>query len=227
MKHSKILIVDDDLHLCEIIRAYCENEGFQVAAAHNCDAASKLVENFRPDLIVLDIMLTNENGIQWCQTVRNVTSAVIIFLSSRQEDEVKIRALTDGGDDYVTKPISPKVLIAKIKAHLRRTSAIATDRYLEFPGMTLDFVTQNVYLDGQFVELSKKEFGLLAHMAQSPNQIIDSSTLLQQIWGTNYLEDTRTVAVHISNLRKKIESDPSDPKWIVTVRGIGYRFAIG
>lgn len=224
MKQSKILIVDDDPHICEIIQAYCEKEGYLVATAGNSAEAGRLVESFNPDLIVLDIMLADENGMEWCQSVRDKTKAVIIFLSSREEDEVKIQALADGGDDYVTKPFSPKVLVAKMKAHLRRTSSVVSDRYLEFSGLTLDFVTQHVYIDGQLVHLSKKEFSILAHMAQSAGQIIDSSTLFQLIWGVDGLEDTRTVAVHISNLRKKIEQDPSNPKWIVTVRGVGYQF---
>lgn len=224
MKQRTIIIVDDDPHIGEIIQAYCEREGFLAATASNSVEATRLVEELNPDLIVLDVMLADEDGIAWCQAIRQTTEAVIIFLSSREEDEVKIQALADGGDDCVTKPFSPKVLIAKIKAHLRRTSAIVSDRYLELSGMTLDFVTQHVYIGGELVVLSKKEFGILAHMAQSPGQIIDAATLFQLIWGTDSLEDTRTVAVHISNLRKKIEDDPSDPKRIVTIRGIGYRF---
>lgn len=221
---SKILIVDDDVHICELVRTYCEKKGFQVAIASSAQEASKLIDSFNPDLIVLDIMLGGDDGIAWCQAVRNATKAVIMFVSSKDEDEVKIQALAQGGDDYVTKPFSPKVLVAKINAHLRRTSSVTSDRYLELPGIILDFVTQHVYIDGNLVVLSKKEFGILAHMVQSADQIIDSNTLFQLIWGTDSLEDTRTVIVHISNLRKKIEVDPSAPKRIVTVRGIGYKF---
>lgn len=223
MSGGNVLIVDDDPHMVEIIQAYCEKEGFQVATARSCEEADRKLRHFAPDVIVLDIMLGEENGIEWCRAVRQSTRAVILFLSSREEDEIKIRALADGGDDYVTKPFSPKVLIAKIKAHLRRTSASAGERYLEMPGLKLDFVTQNVYVNGKLVHLSKKEFGILAHMAQFADQVVDTSALFQLIWGMDSLEDTRTVAVHISNLRKKIEENPSDPKRLVNVRGVGYK----
>jgi DNA-binding response OmpR family regulator len=223
MSASRILIVDDDPDMVEIIRVYCEKEGFQVATARSCEEADDRMRHFSPDVIVLDIMLREENGIDWCRAVRRSTRAVILFLSSREEDETKIRALGDGGDDYVTKPFSPKVLMAKIKAHLRRTSSSASERYLELPGLKLDFVAQNVFVSGKLVHLSKKEFGILAHMAQFADQVVVTSTLFQLIWGLDSLEDTRTVAVHISNLRKKIEEDPSDPKRLVNVRGIGYK----
>lgn len=221
---TRILIVDDDPDMVEIIQAYCENEGFQVATAASCAEADEQLLHFTPDVIVLDIMLGEENGIEWCQQVRDSTRAIILFLSSQEEDEVKIRALSDGGDDYVTKPFSAKVLMAKIKAHLRRTSASVSERYLELPGgLKLDFVNQNVYVNGKKVYLSKKEFSILAHMAQFADQVVATSTLYQLIWGMDSLEDTRTVAVHISNLRKKIEADPSNPKRLINVRGIGYK----
>lgn len=224
MIFGHVLVVDDDPHHCEIIRDYGETEGLQVAIAHDCKTADQLLSNFKPDVIVLDVMLANENGIDWCRTIRETTNAVIIFLSSRQEDDIKIQALADGGDDYITKPFSAKVLMAKIKAHLRRMSVSAKERYLEFPGITLDFVTQNVYVNGKWVELSKKEFSILAYMAQAADKVVDSATLFQLIWATDHIDDIRTVAVHISNLRKKIESDPRNPKRIVTVRGVGYKF---
>jgi len=221
--NSRILIVDDDPDMVEIIQAYCEREGFQVATARSREEADQQLVHFTPDVIVLDIMLGEDNGIEWCQAVRDSTRALIIFLSSREEDEVKIRALSDGGDDYVTKPFSPKVLMAKIKAHLRRTSASVSERYLEMPGLKLDFVTHTVDVNGKVVYLSQKEFSILAHMAQFADQVVVTSTLFQLIWGMDSLEDTRTVAVHISNLRKKIEDDPSNPKRLVNVRGIGYK----
>jgi len=223
MQPHRILIVDDDTDICEIVQAYCEKEGYAVAVAHNQADASERIVDFQPDLIVLDIMLGNENGIEWCIAIRRDTAAPIVFLSSHEEDEVKIRALAHGGDDYVTKPFSPGVLVARMKAHLRRVATARGDQRIELPGMILDFVTQKVVVDGRSVFLSKKEFGLLAYMAQKANQVVDTATLFQLIWGTDSLEDTRTVAVHISNLRKKIEIDPADPKWIVTVRGYGYK----
>lgn len=222
MDPVKIMIVDDDPHICEIVQAYCEREGYVASYSHNGTEAKKLLKTFKPDLIVLDVLLANENGIDWCKDARLYTNAPIVFLSSHEEDEIKINALTYGGDDYVTKPFSPGVLIAKIKAHLRRVSAGRKEQLLELPGMTLDFYAQSVIISSDTIFLSKKEFSLLSYMAQNVNRVLSVDTLFQLIWGMESIEDTRTVAVHISNLRKKIEIDPVNPEKIITVRGAGY-----
>ncbi|MFC3748325.1 response regulator transcription factor [Paenibacillus sp. GCM10012306] len=222
MDTTKIMIVDDDPHICEIVQLYCEREGYITSYSHNGTEAMELLASFEPDLIVLDVLLANENGIDWCRNARNYTNAPIVFLSSREEDEVKIDALSYGGDDYVTKPFSPGVLMAKIKAHLRRVSMGRREQLLELPGLTLDFYAQSVNMGSKTIFLSKKEFSLLSYMAQNVNRVISVDTLFQIIWGMESLEDTRTVAVHISNLRKKIEADPVHPEIIITVRGAGY-----
>ncbi|PQP84209.1 DNA-binding response regulator [Paenibacillus sp. PCH8] len=222
MDMHKIMIVDDDPHICEIVQVYCDREGFVSTCSHSGSEAMELLASFEPDLIILDILLANENGIDWCRNARNLTSAPIVFLSSQEEDEIKISALSYGGDDYVTKPFSPGVLMAKIKAHLRRVSTGRREQLLELPGLTLDFYTQSVNMGSTSISLSKKEFSLLSYMAQNVNRVVSVDTLFQIIWGMESLEDTRTVAVHISNLRKKIESDPADPERIITVRGSGY-----
>ncbi|MGG4400665.1 response regulator transcription factor [Paenibacillus amylolyticus] len=222
MDTHKIMIVDDDPHICEIVQVYCDREGFVSTCSHSGSEAMELLASFEPDLIILDILLANENGIDWCRNARNLTSAPIVFLSSQEEDEIKISALSYGGDDYVTKPFSPGVLMAKIKAHLRRVSTGRREQLLELPGLTLDFYTQSVNMGSIPISLSKKEFSLLSYMAQNVNRVVSVDTLFQIIWGMESLEDTRTVAVHISNLRKKIEADPADPERIITVRGSGY-----
>jgi len=219
---NKIMIVDDDPHICEIVQVYCEREGFTSSYSHSGTEAMKLLASFEPDLIILDVLLANENGIDWCRNARSFTNAPIVFLSSREEDEVKISALSYGGDDYVTKPFSPGVLMAKIKAHLRRVSTGRREQLMELPGMTLDFYAQSVNLGSKTIFLSKKEFSLLSYMAQHVNCVVSVDTLFQVIWGMESLEDTRTVAVHISNLRKKIEADPANPEQIITIRGAGY-----
>ena len=218
----RIMIVDDDPHICEIVQVYCEREGFISSYSHNGTEAMKQLASFKPDLIVLDVMLANENGIDWCRNARSFTNAPIVFLSSREEDDVKISALSDGGDDYVTKPFSPSVLMAKIKAHLRRVSTGRREQLLELPGLTLDYYAQSVIMGSETIFLSKKEFGLLSYMAQHVNRVVSADALFQLIWGTESVEDTRTVAVHISNLRRKIEADPAHPERIVTIRGAGY-----
>lgn len=222
MDAHKIMIVDDDPRICEIVQAYCEREGFLTSYSHSGAEAMRLLTSFEPDLIVLDVLLANENGIDWCKSARGYTNAPIVFLSSHEEDEVKISALSYGGDDYVTKPFSPGVLMAKIKAHLRRVSKGRREQLLELPGLTLDFYAQSVIMGSETVFLSKKEFGLLSYMAQNVNRVVSTDALFQLIWGLESLEDTRTVAVHISNLRKKIEADPANPERIVTIRGAGY-----
>jgi DNA-binding response OmpR family regulator len=218
----KIMIVDDDPRICEIVQAYCDREGFISSCSHSGAEAMKLLASFEPDLIVLDVMLANDNGIDWCRNARSHTNVPIVFLSSREEDEVKISALSEGGDDYVTKPFSPGVLMAKINAHLRRVSAARREQLLELPNLTLDFYAQSAHMGGETFFLSKKEFGLLSYMAQNANRVVSVDALFQLIWGAESLEDTRTVAVHISNLRKKIETDPANPEKIVTIRGAGY-----
>ncbi|MBR2565173.1 MAG: response regulator transcription factor [Paenibacillus sp.] len=222
MDAYRIMIVDDDPHICEIVQVYCEREGFISSYSHNGTEAMKQLASFKPDLIVLDVMLANENGIDWCRNARSFTNAPIVFLSSREEDDVKISALSDGGDDYVTKPFSPSVLMAKIKAHLRRVSTGRREQLLELPGLTLDYYAQSVIMGSETIFLSKKEFGLLSYMAQHVNRVVSADALFQLIWGTESVEDTRTVAVHISNLRRKIEADPAHPERIVTIRGAGY-----
>ncbi|WP_052770009.1 response regulator transcription factor [Paenibacillus sp. IHB B 3415] len=225
MDTYKIMIVDDDPHICEIVQAYCEREGFVSSYSHSGTEAMLLLASFNPDLIVLDVLLANENGIDWCRNARSYTNAPIVFLSSQEEDEVKISALSYGGDDYVTKPFSPGVLMAKIKAHLRRVSTGRREQLLELPGLTLDFYAQSVNIGSKAIFLSKKEFSLLSYMAQNVNQVVTVDTLFHLIWGMKSLEDTRTVAVHISNLRKKIEEDPVNPERIITIRGAGYMLA--
>lgn len=225
MDTYKIMIVDDDPHICEIIQAYCEREGFTASYSHSGAEATLLLASFNPDLIVLDVLLANENGIDWCRNVRSYTNAPIVFLSSHEEDEVKISALSHGGDDYVTKPFSPGVLMAKIKAHLRRVSTGRREQLLELPGLTLDFYAQSVNIGNKTIFLSKKEFSLLSYLAQNVNRVVTVETLFHLIWGMDSLEDTRTVAVHISNLRKKIEADPVNPERIITIRGQGYMLA--
>lgn len=182
MDTYKIMIVDDDPHICEIVQAYCEREGFVSSYSHNGTEAMKLLTSLNPDLIVLDVMLANENGIDWCRNVRSYTNAPIVFLSSHEEDEVKISALTYGGDDYVTKPSSPGVLMAKIKAHLRRVSTGRREQLLELPGLTLDFYAQSVNMGSKTIFLSKKEFSLLSYMAQNVNRVVTVDTLFHLIW---------------------------------------------
>lgn len=229
MTGKKILVVDDEPEICELINLYLSREGFEVVTAGNCHQALNSAREEEPDLIVLDILLPEVDGIEICMELRKITEVPIIFLSCKGESEDKIMGLTVGGDDYITKPFSPGELVARVKAHLRRNRLIQekgekqTSR-LVFPDLVIDLLSHEVLVNEKRVELSSMEFRILAILAQNPNKVFSAEELYEKAWGSNSLGDFRTLMVHISNLRKKIEPDPSHPKYITTIRGVGYKF---
>ncbi|WP_141431865.1 response regulator transcription factor [Bacillus sp. 03113] len=235
MDGEKILIVDDDDDIKEVLSLYLHKEGFQIFCAYNGNEALKIIDTKAPDLIFLDIVLPDLDGFEICQLIRKKTDVPIIFLSGKQDDIDTILGLRIGGDDYVTKPFHPGVLIARIKAHLRRSrqnqlkqmkskETDQMDRLLKFPDLTIDTKSCVVKKNQHTIILSAKEYRLLCLLAKNPDQVYQVEQLFQLIWGEDSLGDYRTVMVHISNLRKKIEYDPSNPIYIKTVRGIGYKF---
>lgn len=219
----KILIVDSDPHICEIVQAYCEREGFISFSCHSGIETVKLIKSFELDLMVLDVRQAKNNGLDCCMNARGYANVPIVFLSNDEEDMEKISALFCGGVDYVTKPFSPGVLMAKIKAYFRSVSTVRREQLLELPGLTLDFHAQSVLIREETLSLSKIEFNLLSFMAQNVNRVIRVEELHQLICGIESLVDTRPIAVHMSNLRRKIETDPDNPKKIVTIWGTGYK----
>ncbi|WP_445486843.1 response regulator [Niallia sp. 03133] len=235
MEREKILIVDDDDDIKEVLSLYLHKEGFQIFCAFNGYEALKIIDANEPDLIFLDIVLPDLDGFEICQLIRKKTDVPIVFLSSKDDDVDKILGLRIGGDDYVTKPFSPGVLIARIKAHLRRSRQNRSqwngnekiekrEGVLSFPGLSIDMESCVVKKNNTPISLSAKEFQLICLLAKNPDRVYPIEQLFQHIWGEESLGDNRTVMVHISNLRKKIESDPSKPMYIITVRGIGYKF---
>ena len=229
MSGEKILIVDDDLEIRDIIRLYLSREGFQVFTAGDWQSAGSLVELEKPDLIILDVLLPELDGIELCLQLRRKTRAPILFLSCKGEEMDKIIGLTAGGDDYITKPFMPGELTARVKAHLRRSRLAGEERehdqILEFAGLRIDLRSCEVIRDGRQVTLSAKEFALLSILAGHPNRVFPMEQLFQFAWKDQPLEgDARTVMVHISNLRKKIEAEPARPRYIRTVKGVGYKF---
>jgi DNA-binding response OmpR family regulator len=186
------------------------------------------MEQFSPDLVILDILLPGMDGIEICRKLRQTYSTPILFISCKSEDMDIILGLSIGGDDYVTKPFSPSQLVARVKAHLRRKQQLDQEkeelRQLSFPGLEIDLLTRNVWVNGSLIPLSSKEFDLLALLAKKPNRVVPIQHLYKEAWGVDSNGDTRTLLVHISNLRKKIEKDPADPVFIQTVRGVGYKF---
>ncbi|GBF33378.1 phosphate regulon transcriptional regulatory protein PhoB [Desulfocucumis palustris] len=228
MTAEKILVVDDEPEICELISINLTNNGFIALLADNGAKALEMVKNHNPDLIILDVLLPGPNGFQICQELRKNTDIPILFLSCKDDDTDKILGLTIGGDEYISKPFSPGVLVARVKAHLRRSRMLKNTKQentvLAFPGLLIDLTSHTVMVNDKPVFLSAKEFQLLVLLARNPNRVINIEELYQNLWSSQSFGDTRTVMVHISNLRKKIEKDPTKPGFITTIRGVGYKF---
>jgi len=231
MSANKILVVDDEADITELIALYMEREGFIVHSTDNGEDAISLADELKPDLIILDISLKSLDGFEVCTKIRASSDVPILFISCKSDDTDIIHGLNVGGDDYITKPFSPSQLVARVKAHLRRQSVFEQQRaerefedVLSFEGLTIDLPARTVHTQGTEVFLSAKEFDLLVRLAKSPNRAFALDELYMIVWGHDSMGDTRTLMVHISNLRKKIEPDPANPIYILTVRGVGYKF---
>jgi DNA-binding response OmpR family regulator len=224
MPSPLILIADDEPELVEILRDYLEAEGMQVIAAGDGDAALAAAAANPVDCIILDVMMPGKTGFEVCRAVRATSDVPVLFLSARREDVDKIRGLGLGGDDYVTKPFSPPEVVARVKAHLRRyrpASRTEPDT-LTFGPLRIDTRGCRVWAAGREVLLAAKELELLIFLARSPGQVFSRDLLYDRLWGD--YGDPRTVTVHINRIREKIEPDPAEPRFIQTVRGLGYRF---
>lgn len=232
MEVSKILVVDDEPEITELIGMYLSREGFDVHTTDNGSDALKLQQKLQPDLIILDIQLKQLDGIEVCRTIRERSAVPILFVSCMDDDTDIIHGLAVGGDDYVTKPFSPGQLVARVRAHLRRQELLGAEAVkdredlavLAFEGLVIDRDAHTVLRDDAPVAVSAKEFELLSYLARHPGKAFQLDDLYRMVWGTDSMGDTRTLMVHISNLRKKIEADPANPAYIVTVRGVGYKF---
>ena len=229
---QKILIVDDDENIAELISLYLTKECFDTMMVHDGEKALVAFESYRPNLILLDLMLPGIDGYQVCREIRTRSSVPIIMLSAKGEVFDKVLGLELGADDYIMKPFDSKELVARVKAVLRRYQAIpkpetpAEDRgkCVEYPGSVINLTNYSVMVDGQNIDMPPKELELLYFLASSPNQVFTREQLLDQIWGYEYIGDTRTVDVHIKRLREKIK-DHSE--WsLSTVWGIGYKFEV-
>jgi DNA-binding response OmpR family regulator len=232
MPDDKILIVDDEKEINDLIKSYTDKEGYHSIQAFNGKDAMIAVQKENPDLIVLDVMLPDIEGPNLSLEIRKISNAPIVFLSCKDEEIDKIVALSAGGDDYMTKPFKAGEFIARIKAHLRRhqqsssPSVGAVNKNLfKYPGLSVDTETHEVIVSGQVVKLSPKEFEMLSLFVKNPMRIFSAEQLFEIVWKENSIySDAKTVMVNISTLRKKIESDPLNPKYILSVRGFGYKF---
>ena len=222
-----ILIVDDEAPIRELLRLYFEKENFQVEEAQDGAQALLGLEKFKPDLILLDIMMPILNGLEVCQQVRRHGNTPVILLTAKGEDEDRILGLDIGADDYITKPFNPREVVARAKAVLRRTPRQEIpDNILTFPNLEINMTEHTVTAYDEVVSLTQKERELLWYLASQPGKVLSRSQLLEQVWDYAYSGDTRTVDTHVKRLRKKLGlSDGSNAPWdIKTVWGIGYKF---
>ncbi len=224
-----ILIVEDEEAIAAFVQTALEREGFSVQWVNNGLAALKAVDTAAPDLIVLDLMLPGLDGLQVCQLVRQREQYIpIIMLTARADDVDKIVGLEVGADDYVTKPFNARELVARVRAILRLAQRSAGQRpaeHLRFDQLEIDLAGRQVFRAGELADLAPKEFDLLAVLARNPGRVFGRETLLEQVWGYDFAGDSRTVDVHVQRLRQKIEDDPHEPRYLLTVRSIGYKFA--
>ncbi len=228
---QKILIVDDDENIAELISLYLNKECFDTKMVYDGESALSAFETYRPNLVLLDLMLPGIDGYQVCREIRSNSSTPIIMLSAKGEVFDKVLGLELGADDYMIKPFDPKELVARVRAVLRRyqpakpeVPADAKIKCVEYDGLSINLTNYSVTCDGQSVDMPPKELELLYFLASSPNQVFTREQLLDQIWGYEYIGDTRTVDVHIKRLRGKIKDHPD---WkLSTVWGIGYKFEV-
>jgi DNA-binding response OmpR family regulator len=223
---TQVLVVDDETTIREIVVRYLERDGFATLEAADGDRARELVERESPDLVVLDLMLPGTDGLELCRWIRSRSSLPVIMLTARGEESDRIVGLELGADDYVTKPFSPRELAARVRTVLRRAELdLMNDERLTFDGLVIDSSSREVTRDGQPLRLTAREFELLWFMASHPRRVFAREQLMRRIWGYSAAVDTGTVTVHMRRLREKIEEDPSRPRHLETVWGVGYRFS--
>jgi DNA-binding response OmpR family regulator len=225
---AKILVVDDEPNIREVVSLYLRRDGHAVVAAADGEEALKLYRQTRPDLVVLDLMLPRVSGLEVCRRIQAERRVPLIMLTARDEEEDRIVGLGLGADDYVVKPFSPRELAARVAAVLRRTgeaAQVAEAGALVFGDLRIDPATREVSVGDEPVQLTAREFDLLRHMASHPRRVFTRDQLMEAVWGYTFAADTSTVTVHVRRLREKLEPDPTRPRYLQTVWGIGYRFA--
>ena len=222
---KRILIVDDEKMIVQTVKAYLDQEGFKTYTASDGEAALRAFEEKGPDLIVLDLMLPRLNGIEVTKKIRATSNVPIIMLTAKASEADRVVGLELGADDYVVKPFSPRELVARVRAVLRRIEgdAGAAERIVS-GGLDIDLKTREVKVNGVEIELTPTEFDLLAFLAHHPGQVFTRLQLLREVQGYTYDAFARTIDTHVKNLRRKIEEDPKEPHYLLTVHGVGYRF---
>lgn len=226
---TRILVVDDEPPIVELLTGYLAREGYAVSAASDGLAAVAAVREGSPDVVILDVMLPGIDGVEACRQIRAFSDAYVLMLTARGEELDRIVGLTVGADDYLVKPFSPREVVARVKAMLRRPRTAATAGMgASTPGaapagLALDEGRRHVRVDGEPVELTALEFNLLARLAREPGIVVPRGVILSTVWGPGYETDDHLVDVHVANVRRKLGDDPARPRFIETVRGVGYR----
>ena len=227
MPNQKILIVDDDQNICELLRLYLAKEGYETLIAHDGEKALELFEQNKPNMVLLDVMMPRMEGWEVCRRIRAQANTPIIMLTAKGETDDKVSGLEMGADDYIVKPFEMKEVLARIHAVLRRFGAEenSEEKKLSFDKLTINLDSYELLVDGKRVDTPPKELELLYHLASAPNRVFTRNQLLDEVWGFDYFGDSRTVDVHIKRLREKLEG-VSDQWCLKTVWGVGYKFEV-
>ncbi len=227
---SRILIVEDENSIAELEKDYLELSGFEVDIEPDGRKGYQKAMNRQYDLIILDLMLPSMDGFEICRLIREEKDTPIIMVSAKKEDIDKIRGLGLGADDYMTKPFSPSELVARVKAHLSRYNRLINNKpnneIVEIRGIKIDTTARRVFVNGEETPFTGKEFDLLTYLASNPNKVFSKEDLFKAIWDMDSIGDIATVTVHIKKIREKIEFDTSNPQYIETIWGVGYRFKV-
>lgn len=230
MSNEKILVVDDAEHIVELIKYNLEKNGYNVICAYDGLEALELAKKELPQLMILDVMLPKMDGYDVCKSIRNdpsISTMPIMMLTAKGEEFDKVLGLELGADDYITKPFSVRELLARVKAILRRTKYQSIDNTFSFDDVIVNLEKHEVIKNGSKIDITLKEFELLETLIRNKGRVLTRDYLLDKIWGYDYIGETRTVDVHIRHLRQKVEDDDKNPKFIETIRGVGYRFNVG
>jgi two-component system, OmpR family, response regulator MtrA len=219
---ARVLVVDDDPALAEMLTIVLRGEGFDTAVVAEGNRALPALRELRPDLVLLDLMLPGINGIDVCKAIRAESGVPIVMLTAKSDTVDIVLGLESGADDYVVKPFKPKELVARVRARLRRTDSEPAEM-LSIGDLTIDVPGHEVTRDGVAIQLTPLEFDLLVALARKPRQVFTREVLLEQVWGYRHAADTRLVNVHVQRLRSKVETDPEHPEVVLTVRGVGYK----
>ncbi len=226
-KNRLILVVDDEERMARFIRLNLEQDGFQVIEAYRGMQAIQALRDSLPDLVILDVMMPDIDGFEVLKMIREISSIPVIMLTAKAEEDDRVQGLELGADDYVTKPFSPRELVSRVRAVLRRndSTGVPSKELIEVDDrFKIDFGRREIWVDGKLVKLRPTEYRLLYHLVQNAGWVLTYDQILSKVWGYEYRDEPHYVRLYINYLRQKIEKDPADPKYILTERGVGYRF---